>query len=71
LKLFGAVCIEGLKYCGKTWLGKYHSNSMVLLHNDNTNETTNLIELAKMSPITILEGETPRLIDEWQEATNL
>lgn len=44
---------------------------MVLLHNDNTNETTNLIELAKMSPTTILEGETPRLIDEWQEATNL
>ena len=71
LKLFGAVCIEGPKYCGKTWLGKYHSNSMVLLHNDNTNETTNLIELAKMSPTTILEGETPRLIDEWQEATNL
>lgn len=71
LKLFGAVCIEGPKYCGKTWMGKYHAKSMVMLHNDNTNETTNLIELAKMSPITILEGENPRLIDEWQEATNL
>ena len=71
LKLFGAICIEGPKYCGKTWLGKYHANSMILLHNDNTNTTTNLIELAKMSPSTILDGETPRLIDEWQEATNL
>ena len=23
LKLFGAVCIEGPKYCGKTWSGRY------------------------------------------------
>ena len=71
LKLFGAICIEGPKYCGKTWLGKYHAQSMVLLHNDNIDTSSNLIELAKMSPNTILEGEKPRLIDEWQEATNL
>ena len=71
LKLFGAICIEGPKYCGKTWMGKYHAKSMILLHDDNTSSSTNLIELAKMSPNTILEGEKPRLIDEWQEATNL
>ncbi|MCI9000834.1 MAG: ATP-binding protein [Clostridia bacterium] len=70
LKLFGAVCIEGPKYCGKTWAGRYHSNSEVLLHK-TTGGSTNNVELAKMSPTLILEGEKPKLIDEWQEATNL
>lgn len=70
LKLFGAVCIEGPKYCGKTWAGRYHSNSEVLLHK-TTGETSNNVELAKISPALILEGEKPKLIDEWQEATNL
>ena len=32
LKLFGAISIEGPKYCGKTWAGRYHSNSEILLH---------------------------------------
>ena len=70
LKLFGAISIEGPKYCGKTWAGRYHSNSEVLLHK-TTGELSNNIELAKMSPSLILEGEKPKLIDEWQEATNL
>lgn len=70
LKLFGAISIEGPKYCGKTWAGRYHSNSEILLHK-TTGETSNNVELAKISPNIILEGEKPRLIDEWQEATNL
>ena len=70
LKLFGAVCIEGPKYCGKTWLGRRHAKSEVLLHS-NTGEKSNEVELAKISPNIILEGEKPKLIDEWQEATNL
>ena len=70
LKLFGAICIEGPKYCGKTWAGRYHSNSEVLLHK-TTGGTSNNVELAKISPSLILEGEKPKLIDEWQEATNL
>ena len=70
LKLFGAVSIEGPKYCGKTWAARYHSNSEVLLHN-STGESSNNVELAKMSPSLILEGKKPKLIDEWQEATNL
>lgn len=70
LKLFGAVSIEGPKYCGKTWAGRYHSNSEILLHK-TTGEASNNVELAKISPKIILEGEKPRLIDEWQEATNL
>ncbi len=70
LKLFGAICIEGPKYCGKTWAGRYQSNSEILLHK-TTGETSNNVELAKISPSIILEGKKPRLIDEWQEATNL
>ena len=70
LKIFGAICIEGPKYCGKTWAGRYHSNSEVLLHK-TTGGTSNNVELAKISPTLILEGEKPKLIDEWQEATNL
>ena len=70
LKLFGAISIEGPKYCGKTWAGRFHSNSEVLLQN-TTGENSNNVELAKISPSIILEGEKPKLIDEWQQATNL
>ncbi len=70
LKLFGAVVIEGPKYCGKTWTGRYHAKSETLLH-IKTGEKSNEVELAKISPEIILEGEKPKLIDEWQEATNL
>lgn len=70
LKLFGAVSIEGPKYCGKTWAGRHHSKSEILLQR-TTGRGGNNIELAKISPSIILEGEKPKLIDEWQEATNL
>ena len=70
LKIFGAISIEGPKYCGKTWAGRYHSNSEILLH-ETTGEKSNNVQLAKMSPNIVLEGDKPRLIDEWQEATNL
>lgn len=70
LNLFGAICIEGPKYCGKTWAGRYHANSETLLHT-TTGEDSNEVMLAKISPKIILEGEKPKLIDEWQEATNL
>ena len=70
LKIFGAICIEGPKYCGKTWAGRYHSKSEILLHK-TTGDASNNIELAKIFPTLILDGPKPRLIDEWQEATNL
>ena len=70
LKLFGAIVIEGPKYCGKTWAGRYHAKSESLLYS-NTGEKSNEVQLARISPNIILEGEKPKLIDEWQEATNL
>lgn len=60
----GAVLIEGAKWCGKTWTAEQQAGS-VLLMNDPEKEEQN-IALAKNSPSVALEGETPRLIDEWQ-----
>lgn len=69
LETFGAVCIEGPKWCGKTWSSSYHSNSEVFLGNPEGNFQNR--RLAQMSPSLVLEGETPRLIDEWQEVPPL
>ncbi len=69
LETFGAVCIEGPKWCGKTWISSYHANSEFLIA-DSTNNFQNR-KLAEMSPSMILEGETPRLIDEWQEVEEI
>jgi predicted AAA+ superfamily ATPase len=33
LKVFGAVCIEGPKWCGKTWSSSFHSNSEIFIGN--------------------------------------
>lgn len=65
LETFGAVCIEGPKWCGKTWISSYHAKSEFLIA-DSSNNFQNR-RLAEMSPSVVLEGETPRLIDEWQE----
>lgn len=53
-----------------SWTGRYHAKSETLLYK-KTGEKSNEVELAKISPEIILEGEKPKLIDEWQEATNL
>lgn len=65
LQTFGAICIEGPKWCGKTWTSSYHANSEFFLA-DPTGNFQNR-RLAEIAPNTVLEGVTPRLIDEWQE----
>lgn len=65
LLAFGAVCIEGPKWCGKTWTSSYHSKSEIYI-GDPANNFQNR-QLAELSPALVLDGETPRLIDEWQE----
>lgn len=69
LKAFGAVCVEGPKWCGKTWTSSYHCQSEIMLGNPDGNFQNR--QLAQMSPSLVLEGETPRLIDEWQEVPQL
>lgn len=65
LQTFGAVCIEGPKWCGKTWTSSYHSNSEIKLGDPAGNFQNR--QLAQLAPEAVLEGENPRLIDEWQE----
>lgn len=65
LDTFGAVCIEGPKWCGKTWISSYHAKSEFLIADSSENFQNR--RLAEMAPAMVLEGETPRLIDEWQE----
>lgn len=69
LSAFGAVCIEGPKWCGKTWTSSYHSRSEIYIGDPAGNFQNR--QLAELSPALVLEGETPRLIDEWQEVPPL
>ncbi len=65
LKAFGAVCVEGPKWCGKTWTSSCHCKSEILIGDPAGNFQNR--RLAEMSPELVLEGAAPRLIDEWQE----
>ena len=69
LKTFGALCIEGPKWCGKTWTSSFHCNSENYVGNPEGNFQNR--QLAEMSPSLVLEGDIPRLIDEWQEVPQL
>ena len=69
LSAFGAICIEGPKWCGKTWTSSYHSKSEIYMGDPAGNFQNR--QLAELSPALVLDGETPRLIDEWQEVPPL
>lgn len=69
LNAFGAVCIEGPKWCGKTWTSAHHSKSAFYL-TDPANNFRNR-QLVNFSLDYALQGGTPRLIDEWQEYPQL
>ena len=60
----GAVLIEGPKWCGKTTTAKQLAKSVLDFGDASVlKQSTQMIEI---SPKTLLEGATPRLIDEWQ-----
>jgi len=60
LKIFGAVSIEGPKWCGKTWTGLNHANSVTYMTERSQRD------LAKIDPKYIFLADRPQLIDEWQ-----
>lgn len=66
LDAFGAVLIEGPKWCGKTTTAGMQANSVLRLQDPDTREA--LLATAAVKPSLLLKGETPRLIDEWQVA---
>ena len=65
LDVFGAVQIDGPKYCGKTWAAKAHANSEIRLDSRESRA------LANADPDVALKGEAPRLVDEWQEVPSI
>ena len=69
LRIFGAICIEGPKWCGKTWTSFHHAKSEFFVGDPSGNFSNRM--LAEVEPYTVLKGETPRLIDEWQEVPAL
>lgn len=69
LNTFGAILIEGPKWCGKTWSAKNICSSEFLLANPSGN--FNNKKIAILNPELALQGPIPRLIDEWQEVPSL
>lgn len=69
LQSCGVVCVEGPKWCGKTWTSSYHSKSEFYVGDPNNNFSNR--ELARINPTAVLKGDTPRMIDEWQEVPSL
>ena len=66
LEAKGAVLIEGPKWCGKTTTASQLAKSILYMQ-DPAKKSQNL-KMAELEPALLLEGKTPRLIDEWQLA---
>ena len=65
----GAVLIEGPKWCGKTTTALQQAKSVLRM--DNPLEKEQNLRLSKLNPQRLLNGDNPRLIDEWQIAQTL
>lgn len=66
LSASGAVLIEGPKWCGKTWTATAASNSQLFMQDPD--RQVSYLKAADTKPSLLLQGETPRLLDEWQTA---
>ncbi len=65
LRRRGAVLVEGVRGCGKTWMARHFARSEVRLDDEAA------LLLASSDPVEVLGGATPRLLDEWQNAPHL
>lgn len=65
LKTSGAILIEGPKFCGKTTTSLKFAKSNIALN------TKQVIDFAKLNPKSILNGNYPRLLDEWQTVPDI
>lgn len=66
LEAFGAVQIKGPKWCGKTTTAMQQAKSFIKLQDPD--RRAGYLATARTKPSLLLKGETPRLIDEWQDA---
>lgn len=69
LDAMGAVLIEGPKACGKTTTGEHASGSVIFM--DDPVRRSQYLQLVDTDINFILQGKTPRLIDEWQLAPKI
>lgn len=66
MEAFGAVLIEGPKWCGKTTTAEQVAKSVIKLQDPDVRDE--FLATAAAKPSLLLTGATPRLIDEWQDA---
>lgn len=66
LEASGAVWLQGPKWCGKTWTASQIARSILMMQDPD--ESANYLQQAMVKPSLLLNGDTPRLIDEWQVA---
>ena len=66
LEAMGAVLIEGPKGCGKTTTAEQQAKSIIYM--DDPDKARQYLQMAQTNIRLLLQGETPRLIDEWQTA---
>jgi predicted AAA+ superfamily ATPase len=66
LRASGAVLIRGVKGSGKTETGRHHSKSEIAI-----DDSPGIQNAMQSDPGILLAGDTPRLIDEWQEQPRL
>lgn len=66
LEAFGAILIEGPKWCGKTTTAEQVAKSVIKLQDPDMRDE--YLATAAAKPSLLLKGDTPRLIDEWQDA---
>ena len=69
LGAIGAVLIEGPKWCGKTTTAMQQANSILFMQDSSNAAMIN--QMADIDSKLLLEGDTPRLLDEWQVAPEL
>lgn len=69
LEAFGATLIVGPKWCGKTTTAMQKAKSVLRLQDPD--KRAGYLATAQTKPSLLLQGETPRLIDEWQDAPML
>ena len=65
----GAILVEGAKWCGKTTTCEQRAAS--ILYMSDPDRVQQNLQLADISPRSLLQGQKPRLIDEWQMAPRL
>ncbi|NCC99125.1 MAG: ATP-binding protein [Bacteroidia bacterium] len=66
LEAFGAVLIEGPKWCGKTTTAEQQAKSVIKMQDPDM--SSEYLATVESKPSLLLLGKTPRLIDEWQDA---